>query len=36
MVHRRFQEGLLRVHGSIEDSYKTRATPIRVNVGTFD
>ena len=35
MVHRRLQQGLLRVHGSVEDSYKTRATPIPMNVGTF-
>ena len=35
-VHRRLQEGLLRVHGSREDSYKTRATPIPVTVGTVE
>ena len=26
MVHRRLSEGLLRVHGSVEDLYKTRGT----------
>ena len=36
MVHRRLQEGLLRVHGSVEDLYKTKATPIPVTVGTFE
>ena len=36
MVHRSLQEGLLRVHGSMEDEYKTRATPMPVSVGTFE
>ena len=36
MVHRRLQEYLLRVHGSIEDLYKTRATEIPVTVGTSE
>ena len=36
MMHRRLQEGLLRVHGYIEDSYKTKATLIPVTVSTFE
>ena len=36
MVHRRLQEGLLTVHGSLEDLYQTRATPIPVTLGTFE
>ena len=36
MVHRRLQEGLLAVHGSIEDAYETGATPIHGIVGTFE
>ena len=35
MMHRRLQEGLLRVHGSIKNSYKTKAAPIPVIVGIF-
>ena len=34
-MHRRLQEGLLTVHGSIEDFYRTRATLIPVTVGSF-
>ena len=36
MVHTRLQEGLLRVRGSMEDLYKTRATLFPVTVGTFE
>ena len=36
MVHRKLQEGLLRVLGSIEGLYLTRATPIPVTAFTFE
>ena len=36
MLHRRFQEGLQRVHGSIEGFHNMRNTRICVAGGTFE